>query len=553
MAEGGATPTFKEECFDSNLEEQNDEVLALQSIYEGGEFERLKVLSSPSEEKEGFYTLHISIPITTDGQNLKVDILMPVKLKETASSGQASPPEVGKCVNFMRSDSGQRWVGSFNVKYLPPLSLQVVLPATYPSQSSPVFTLSCVWLTANQLAALCGQLDVLWQETENLPVIFTWVDWLENNIFSHLGIHDTVLLMPVGEEEDQQDHRALPDCTDLGQAVSTLLQFSQVQTDVEFYRSNHECHVCYEELPGNQFYRMKDCEHHYCRECITAYCEHHVTMGTVENLRCPDTDCDAFVPPNIVQSVLPADEFDRWERLMLQKSLERMSDVVWCPRCNNPVIREEEDHLNLGHCTTCFFSFCTLCRDPWHQGEPCQTAEDKLNAAEKKAPNASEADRKRLEAIKKKLAEELKTKIEMSKKSRQCPVCTVPIEKIAGCNKMTCRCGKSFCWLCGKLIVGYDHFSSGRCGLTDTQMLPLAPGRELPDAVLLIEATLQVDPDARKRVCACPTCGQRNLKNNRNNHIKCWGCKSNFCFLCRKRIVGSVTSHFTSSVCEQHS
>lgn len=42
---------------------------------------------------------------------------------------------------------------------------------------------------------------------------------------------------------------------------------------------------------------------------------------------------------------------------------------------------------------------------------------------------------------------------------KRCPHCATPMQKNDGCNHMTCRCGKSFCWTCGgKYTVG-DHSS----------------------------------------------------------------------------------------------
>ena len=51
----------------------------------------------------------------------------------------------------------------------------------------------------------------------------------------------------------------------------------------------------------------------------------------------------------------------------LQKALDSMGDIVWCPRCQLPVIKEAEAALSLAHCTSCTYSFCTACLDTWHQ------------------------------------------------------------------------------------------------------------------------------------------------------------------------------------------
>ena len=52
---------------------------------------------------------------------------------------------------------------------------------------------------------------------------------------------------------------------------------------------------------------------------------------------------------------------------IFQRSLDEMDDVVYCPRCQAVVIREQDATLNLGYCLVCCFSFCTECEQPWHQ------------------------------------------------------------------------------------------------------------------------------------------------------------------------------------------
>ncbi len=41
---------------------------------------------------------------------------------------------------------------------------------------------------------------------------------------------------------------------------------------------------------------------------------------------------------------------------------------------------------------------------------------------------------------------------------RQCDKCKTALEKVEGCNKLTCRCGASMCYLCKKPNIDYAHF-----------------------------------------------------------------------------------------------
>ena len=47
---------------------------------------------------------------------------------------------------------------------------------------------------------------------------------------------------------------------------------------------------------------------------------------------------------------------------------------------------------------------------------------------------------------------------------KKCPRCSVDIEKIGGCNRMTCRCGHHFCWHC---LEDYSAYGSHYCGRPD--------------------------------------------------------------------------------------
>lgn len=91
---------------------------------------------------------------------------------------------------------------------------------------------------------------------------------------------------------------------------------------------------------------------------------------------CPNEQCKQSIPLPVIREILSEEEFARWERLMLQRVLDVMEDIDWCPRCNSVVVKDNDhEKTQLGQCMECFFAFCTKCREGWHQVPPISLLE----------------------------------------------------------------------------------------------------------------------------------------------------------------------------------
>ena len=117
-------------------------------------------------------------------------------------------------------------------------------------------------------------------------------------------------------------------------------------------------------------------------------------------------------------------------------------EVSFCPTagCSYMIFYDKNEyHLE---CPLCQKSYCLQCKSEWHQNITCE--EYQLSMKKKK----EEEDEKLFEEYVK------------GNNFKKCPNCKRWVEKISGCNHITCPCGIHFCYTCGQIrdsIRPYDH------------------------------------------------------------------------------------------------
>ena len=103
---------------------------------------------------------------------------------------------------------------------------------------------------------------------------------------------------------------------------------------------------------------------------------------------------------------------------------------------------------------------------------------------------------------------------------------------------MTCgKCGRFFCWLCGKTIKGYEHYSVGACR---DKLFPreiLEAGPEAWGVVVWAELGGQREEEEGAggggvRGVMCPRCGEMVIKEDGDSNYMMCHCGHEFCFLC---------------------
>ncbi|CAL5025680.1 unnamed protein product [Urochloa decumbens] len=495
-----------------NQQRQEDELMALEAIY-GDDLAEF-------ENKGGLRYFQIYI---------RYDVADGVEVCAKLSAPNASTSDVG-CFDGSEHDSGpDEFSYTCNFEYLPPLILTCLLPKSYPSKDPPSFAVTAKWMDGPYVSQLCEMLDTIWTELPGQEVVYQWVEWLRNTSRPYLWIDGSMTLGP-DIATDNTDSRAIPRTKPLESVIPLMLSYSSKKRYQAFLEDLHMCMICLNQTKGSNFIRLP-CRHSFCMKCMETLCRMHVKEGSVFLLVCPGTKCKASIPPRVLKRLLTEEEFERWDRLLLQKTLDSMSDVVYCPKC---VIGCVEDEDNNAQCPECSFIFCSFCKGPWHPGKQCLTPEQKIHLRQASG-----------RMTEKEVAQELLNIRELYKDVRLCPKCRMAIAKTEGCNKMTCgNCGQYFCFVCGKAINGYEHFR-GNCKLFaardiaewERQLAAMQPERQMRIAARPIGGTVR-----------CPKCRAQYFKED-ERYIFCWACRARYCTLCRRKVNNKKSGHYGSPEC----
>ncbi|KAF1385384.1 hypothetical protein PFLUV_G00107190 [Perca fluviatilis] len=271
--------------------------------------------------------------------------------------------------------------------------------------------------------------------------------------------------------------------------LSQLLIYNAAQKRKAFATTVFDCGVCFMRWLGSDCVQLPECGHIFCQACLAEFCKLQITEGNVRAVTCPEADCSATPTPAQVKRLVGEELFSRYDRLLLQSTLDCMADVVYCPRrtCGSAVIVEKSSTAAL--CSVCNFAFCVTCKKTYHGTGDCRVktsinteiqviadlpqSQEGLRALLDDYASGSKERQSLLESRygQRKMqntVEDLLSESWIDSNSKYCPHCYCRIEKNRGCNMMTCsQCGQSFCWAClSRLGNGSGrHFVDTPCSL----------------------------------------------------------------------------------------
>ncbi|KAH9675261.1 F5D14.10 protein [Citrus sinensis] len=443
-------PELEAEQLRINDQSQGDELLALESIYGDSVF----ILDRQRDLRSCQIHVHVE---TLDG------------LTVTAKLNSSTDLDA-------RSESSDDFSYSFKVQYLPPIVLTCLLPKSYPSHLPPYFTISARWLNSTKISNLCFMLESIWIDQPGQEILYQWIEWLQNSSLSYLGFNEEIVLGPYGVA-CIGDRRAISESVSPDVDIPSIRSYNHERCHENFLKSFHECRICFSEFAGlvTSIY--------YGAPLVDHFADYKVAL-----LSC---------------QVLLASFSVRMQNV--EKTLESMSDVAYCPRCETPCIEDEEQHAQ---CSKCFYSFCTLCRERRHVGVVCMTPEIKLRILQERQ-NSSQVKEGQKQREHEMINELLSVK-EILRDAKQCPSCKMAISRTEGCNKIVCNnCGQYFCYRCNKAIDGYDHFRTGTCELFPQEMI-----RDWEERLNARQVVAQIQADMfDEHGLSCPNCRQFNAKH----------------------------------------
>ncbi|KAI3856535.1 hypothetical protein MKX03_028377 [Papaver bracteatum] len=190
------------------------------------------------------------------------------------------------------------------------------------------------------------------------------------------------------------------------------------------------CDICIESKAKSETrHSTSKCSHIYCSVCITK----HITAKIQENISmitCPDSTCNETLEPHLCRDIISGQVLDRWENALCESSV-LASQKIYCPfkDCSVMLVNDDDGVIvRSTECPHCNRLFCAQCEVPWHSELTCDDFQEIKRGGKD---------------------DMLMINLAKDQKWIRCPSCRFYVEKVDGCQHITCRCAYQFCYKCG--------------------------------------------------------------------------------------------------------
>lgn len=102
----------------------------------------------------------------------------------------------------------------------------------------------------------------------------------------------------------QLDPRAVLLMDPRADLLPQLLDFDEAQRQRVFDAKVFCCGICFMEKLGSCCLCFKECQHVYCKACMTEYFQIQIRDGNVQCLNCPEPKCSSIATPLQVRDQL---------------------------------------------------------------------------------------------------------------------------------------------------------------------------------------------------------------------------------------------------------
>lgn len=212
----------------------------------------------------------------------------------------------------------------------------------------------------------------------------------------------------------------LPKCESVEQGVDLL----SLNLNINFKET---CSICQSQYRSNLIIQI-DCGDIYCRSCLAEYIKIRISESQVLSMPCPNHQCPSQIPESRIEELVSSEIYNKYIRFKKVEELNKEPFLRFCPKPDCEGYAVGSLKISKLDCNVCGYQYCFYCAEAWHEKEKCKFSEDQdMN------------------------------KWAFANGVKYCPNCKRKVEKLMGCDHMTCtKCSYEWCWLCGsKYILGH--------------------------------------------------------------------------------------------------